>query len=158
MVMATHVRRFFVSRPGRLPMRAGLLAYGAVAVAFLIVSLPMFAHHGAGAYDLQRSLTLDGTVTSLEWSNPHCLLRFEAKNEKSEVLHWTIEMYNPLWMSRAGWKRTSLKGGDQITVTFHPARNGTPNGFIRDGDGKIVFGGKELGMHQAGDERGPGQR
>jgi hypothetical protein len=128
-----------------------------VAVA-LMASLPMFAHHGAAAYDTQKSLTLNATVTSLDWTSPHCVLHFDAKNSKGEVLNWSLEMYNPLWMTRAGWKRTSLKSGDQITVTFHASKNGAPTGYIRDGDGKITFAGKELGFHQLGDERGPGEQ
>lgn len=114
---------------------------------------PAVAHHGSAAYDMSKSITLNGTVTSLDWNNPHCLLHFDAKDEKGEVQHWTIELYNPLWMSRAGWTRNSLKPGDPITITFHGTKAGAPNGYIRDGDGKLTSNGKELDFHQAGDER-----
>ena len=113
----------------------------------------VFAHHGSAAYDMSKSLTLDGTVTSLDWNNPHCLLHFDAKDDKGEMQHWTIELYNPLWMTRAGWTRTSLKAGAPITITFHGTKSGAPNGYIRDGDGKLTSNGKELTFHQAGDER-----
>jgi Family of unknown function (DUF6152) len=130
-----------------------ILACCAVAMLVGVAPRPMLAHHGAAAYDMSKSITLDGTVTSLEWNNPHCLLHFDAKDEKGEVQHWTIELYNPLWMTRAGWTRNSLKSGDPINITFHGTKSGATNGYIRDGDGKLTSKGKELVFHQAGDER-----
>jgi len=130
-------------------------SYGVLiaAGACLASALPALAHHGAAAYDLQKSITLQGTVTSLEWTNPHTLLHFDAKNTSGEVQHWSIEMYNTLWMTRAGWSRSAVKAGDPITITFHAAKNGTPNGYVRDGDGKVNIAGKDYGFHEAGDER-----
>jgi Family of unknown function (DUF6152) len=142
----------------KITKKITVLACGAVVALLVVVPRPTLAHHGAAAYDLSRSTTLEGTVTSLDWSNPHCLLHFDAKNEQGEVQHWTIELYNPLWLTRAGWKRTSLKAGDPITITFHATKSGAPNGYIRDGDGKLTFNGKEFSFHQAGDDRGPGER
>ena len=130
-----------------------ILACCAVAMLIVAAPRPMLAHHGAAAYDMSKSITLDGTVTSLDWNNPHCLLHFDAKDEKGEVQHWTIELYNPLWMTRAGWTRNILKAGDPINITFHGTKSGATNGYIRDGDGKLTSHGKELGFHQAGDER-----
>lgn len=130
-----------------------LLACCAVALLIAAAPRPMLAHHGAAAYDMSKSITLDGTVTSLDWNNPHCLLHFDAKDEKGEMQHWTIELYNPLWMSRAGWTRNILKAGDPITITFHGTKSGATNGYIRDGDGKLTAKGKELSFHQVGDER-----
>jgi Family of unknown function (DUF6152) len=130
-----------------------ILACCAVAMLIGVAPLPMLAHHGAAAYDMSKSITLDGTVTSLDWNNPHCLLHFDAKDEKGEVQHWTIELYNPLWMTRAGWTRNILKAGDPINITFHGTKSGATNGYIRDGDGKLSTNGKVLGFHQAGDER-----
>jgi Family of unknown function (DUF6152) len=134
-------------------MKITLLACCAVAALVAFGPRAVFAHHGSAAYDMSKSLTLDGTVTSLDWNNPHCLLHFDAKDEKGEVQHWTIELYNPLWMTRAGWTRTILKAGDPINITFHGTKSGAPNGYIRDGDGKLTSNGKELAFHQAGDER-----
>jgi hypothetical protein len=137
----------------RIAKEITVLACSAVAVLLAVAPRPMLAHHGAAAYDMSKSITLDGTVTSLDWNNPHCLLHFDAKNDKGEMQHWTIELYNPLWMTRAGWTRTILKAGDPINITFHGTKSGAPNGYIRDGDGKLTSNGKELGFHQAGDER-----
>jgi hypothetical protein len=136
-----------------ITMKTTVLACCSLAAMLAIAPRALFAHHGSAAYDMSKSITLDGTVTSLDWNNPHCLLHFDAKNDKGEVQHWTIELYNPLWMARAGWKRTSLKAGDPISITFHGTKTGAPNGYIRDGDGKLTFNGKEFAFHQAGDER-----
>ena len=134
-------------------MKRTVLACCAIAALLAISPTAVFAHHGSAAYDMSKSLTLNGNVTSLDWNNPHCLLRFDAKDDKGEMQHWTIELYNPLWMTRAGWTRTSLKVGDPINITFHGTKSGAPNGYIRDGDGKLTSNGKELTFHQAGDER-----
>jgi hypothetical protein len=69
---------------------------------------------------MEKFITLEGKVTKLDWINPHCLLHFEAKNEKNELVEWTIEIYNPLWLRRAGWTRTTLQPGDAdlLTVSF----------------------------------------
>ena len=134
-------------------MKTTVLACCAIAALLAISPTAVFAHHGSAAYDMSKSLTLNGNVTSLDWNNPHCLLRFDAKDDKGEMQHWTIELYNPLWMTRAGWTRTSLKAGDAINITFHGTKSGAPNGYIRDGDGKLTSNGKELTFHQAGDER-----
>ena len=117
-------------------------------VALLLTVATVSAHHSNSAYDLQRIVTMKGTVTEMVFTNPHCMLRFDARNDQGEVQHWAVETYNPLYMKRAGWTRTTLKAGDEVTITFHPALNGATNGYIRNGDGKIVFNGRELGLSE----------
>jgi hypothetical protein len=129
-------------------MKHKLLASITSLALLVMISVPAVAHHGATAYELAKSTTMKGTVTGWQWLNPHCLLLFDAPDEKGEVQHWAVEMYNPLWMERAGWTKDTLKNGDEITITFHVAKNGTPNGYVREGDGKIVLKGKELGLSQ----------
>jgi hypothetical protein len=121
-----------------------------LAVLFLIPA-SVYAHHGSAAYDMTKLVTVKATVTSLVWSNPHSSLNFDAKDEKGVVTHWALEMYNPLWMTRAGWTKTTLKPGDEIEVTFHPAKNGSGNGYIRIPESKIIFHGQSLNL----DENGP---
>ena len=69
-------------------LKASILA----AVAFLAVSVPLFAHHGNAAYD-GKSVTVKGTVTAWMWTNPHTFLKFDAKDDKGTVVHWIGE-YN----------------------------------------------------------------
>lgn len=101
------------------------------AVALLILSAPLFAHHGTVAFDTANPLTMKGTVTEWDWSNPHCLLQFDVKNEKGEIVHWIAETQNPATMVNAGWAKATFKPGDEITVTVMPTKNGTPRGQIK---------------------------
>jgi hypothetical protein len=110
----------------------------------LIYSTAVFAHHGTPAYDLSKTITTEATVAKFEWANPHCLLDIDIKNDSGKIQQWTIQTYSILYLGRAGWNRNTLKPGDKITISFHPAKNGTTIGYIRDGDGKIVVGGQEL--------------
>jgi hypothetical protein len=134
-------------------MKITILACCAVAALHAIAPGAMFAHHGAGAYNLRKSTTLMGIVTSFDWINPHCLLHFDVQNGAGEVQHWTIELYHPFLLARAGWKQDSLKPGDPITITFHAAKNGAPNGYFRDSDGKLSSKDKEFSFHLPGDDR-----
>jgi len=115
----------------------------AVALA-VVTGSPLSAHHSSSAYDLSKSLTLDVTVASVVFTNPHVMLHFDAKTESGEIQHWAIETNNPSVMRRAGWTKDTLKAGDKLTITFHPAINGTTNGYIRNNDGKIMFNGRQL--------------
>jgi hypothetical protein len=117
-------------------------------VVLACAAAPASAHHGATGYDLTRMVTSSAIVTSLTWANPHCLVHFDIKDPDGKVTNWSIELYNPVYMTRAGWTKDTLKAGDEITISFHPSKNGTPNGYIRAGDGKIVFRGQELGLVQ----------
>jgi Family of unknown function (DUF6152) len=115
---------------------------------FSTASLPGFAHHGSSAYDFTKLITTKATVTSLEWGNPHCILKFETKEEAGVVTPGSLEMYNPLWMARAGWSKETLKAVDDIEITFHPAKNGSWNGYIRIPECKIIFHGKSLNLDE----------
>lgn len=127
-----------------------VLAILAVSTGLAVVSPPAFAHHGSSAYDFTKLITLKATVTSLEWGNPHCILHFDSKDDKGAVTPWSLEMYNPLWMARAGWNKATLKPGDEIVVTFHPSKNAGGNGFIRIPESKIVLRGQSLNLDENG--------
>ncbi len=107
----------------------------------LTVSFPVFAHHGAAAYDTTKKITLKATVTDWFWANPHCFLRFDAKDDKGNVVHWATEASNPSDMVNLGWSKQSFKAGDEVTVTFMPVKNGQPVGRLEQvvlADGKIL--------------------
>jgi hypothetical protein len=110
----------------------------------LIYSTTVSAHHGTSAYDLSKTITTEATVTTFEWANPHCLLDVDIKDDSGKIKQWTIQTYSILYLGRAGWNRNTLKPGDKVNISFHPAKNGTTFGYIRDGDGKIVVGGQTL--------------
>jgi hypothetical protein len=87
------------------------------------------AHHGVAGYDMTKTVTLHGTVTKFDWSNPHVVVYLDAKPEGGEMQHWTIEFASPVHMVRAGWSKSSMKTGDDIVIETHPSRNGAPVGI-----------------------------
>jgi len=110
-------------------------------VGVFTVSAPVFAHHGNASYDYEKTITLKGTVTQWLWANPHCLLKFDVKDDKGEVQHWVTEASGPVDMLRIGWSSTALKTGDEITIDLMPSKNGTPVGRIRQvtlSDGTVL--------------------
>jgi hypothetical protein len=113
------------------------------AVFFLLVSVPIFAHHGAASYDISKMTTLKGTVTSIQWMNPHAEIDMEVKDAAGKPQKYIVESVSPLGLSRIGWTQSALKEGDQITVTGNLSKNNSH--FIRLK--KIVFPtGKELSI------------
>jgi hypothetical protein len=101
----------------------------AVGFAFLLISIPISAHHGTSRYDLGKTITLSGTITGFDWVNPHCLVYMDVKAENGMVQHWTIELASPFAMSRAGWTKASLMRGDVVVAETHPAKNGITLGI-----------------------------
>ena len=117
-----------------------------LALVLLTSAVSVLAHHGNAAFDSNNKVTVKGTVTEWFWANPHCFLKFDAKDEHGEVIHWVAETSNPPDMINAGWSKTSLKPGDQVTVTMIAAKNGKPIGRVQ----QVVFAnGKILGTRQA---------
>ena len=102
---------------------------------------PAIAHHSAFAFDTERTIVVEGTVTEWFWANPHCLLKFDVTSDTGEVVQWVTETQAPANMIDAGWRKNDLKPGDEVTVTVQPARNGNPVGRIVSvefADGRIL--------------------
>lgn len=108
-------------------------------VALLLVCTAAIAHHGNSAYDEEHWITLSGTVTEFVWSNPHCEIFVDVKDNAGKVVNWAIESQSPGILRRNNWTRTTLKAGDQITITVAPAKNGAAVGFSGNKEGKVVF-------------------
>ncbi|PYU17766.1 MAG: hypothetical protein DMG32_27350 [Acidobacteria bacterium] len=108
----------------------------ALVVGLLTMGSPLFAHHGAAAYNMSKPVVMKGAVvTRYIWANPHTLVFFDAKDDKGGTTHWSVELGSPSAVALMGWNRTSLKSGDVITVYMFPAKNGNPVGRIN----KIVL-------------------
>ena len=131
-------------------MKTKLLVVLAMLSGLSVVPLATFAHHGSAAYDMTKVVTVKATVTGLMWANPHTMLNFDVKDDKGVVTHWALEMYNPLWMTRAGWNKGTLKPGDEIVTTFHPAKNGSGNGYIHLPECNILFHGQSINLDENG--------
>jgi hypothetical protein len=100
------------------------------AVAWLIVSVPVSAHHGSAAFDTGKQVVMKGTVTRWFWANPHCFLSYDVKDENGNVTHWVAETSNPPDMINRGWSKEMFKPGDEVTVTVEPVKNGKPAGRL----------------------------
>jgi uncharacterized protein DUF6152 len=110
-------------------MKRNLLVVLAALGILVLFSGPAMAHHGVAGYDMTKTITLHGTVTKFDWSNPHVVVYLDAKNDAGEMQHWTIEFASPVHMVRAGWSKSSMKTGDDISIDTHPSRNGAPVGI-----------------------------
>jgi hypothetical protein len=89
------------------------------------------AHHGAASFDNEKTLTLKGTVTEWLWLNPHCFLKIDVKDETGTLRNWNLELGNPTDSSSVGYRRTSFKPGDEVSVTVTPVKSGAPIGRLR---------------------------
>jgi hypothetical protein len=111
----------------------------------LASALPVFAHHSfAAEYDASKPVELHGTVTKMEWTNPHARIYIDVKDASGKVTNWNLELASPNVLSRNGWTRHSLKEGDVITVSGSRAKDGDNLANARSvvlADGRKVFAG-----------------
>jgi hypothetical protein len=110
-------------------MNKTLIIAAGFAVSLLTVA-PLRAHHSGQTLFAETTSTLKGTVKSWLWSNPHCLLTFEAAGPDGQATQWVIELQAPNSIYPGGYRRTTFKPGDAVTVSFHPVRNGRPYGRL----------------------------
>ncbi len=104
-----------------------LALFLALTCAVLLVSAPLFAHHGEANYDTDKVVSVKGTVTDFQFINPHTLISLDVKNDKGEIEKWSCEARSPGMLVRVGgWDKNTLKPGDVITVYGSRAKNGTP--------------------------------
>ena len=116
-----------------------------IVAGLLVAAAPVFAHHSfAAEYDNNKPLKVTGTVTKVEWQNPHARFYVDVKDDAGKVTNWEFELGSPNGLMRRGWTRNSLKVGDTITVTGYQAKDGTSLGNARTvslADGRKVFAG-----------------
>jgi uncharacterized protein DUF6152 len=108
---------------------AGMGRSVAIAGAFL-ASGSAFAHHSFAMFDKDKEVTLVGEVKDFQWTNPHVWLQLVTQDKASQSVEWSIEMASVNILAREGWKRTSFKPGDKVTVVIHPLRDGSHGGAM----------------------------
>jgi len=113
-----------------------------MAVAVLSVAAPALGHHSGAGVDRTRTVTVTGVVKDFRWTNPHSWIDLEITDKGTTTL-WSIEMNPPPFLIRAGWKSSTLKPGDKVSVTLNPIRSGDPGGIfvsVTLADGRVLGG------------------
>lgn len=121
-------------------MKTTVLIAGAAA-AILAATSPASAHHSYAMFDSQKNLQLDGVVATFKWTNPHSYIEVLVTDEKGAAQKWGVECGSPAQLVKAGWRSTSLKPGDHVTITIHPLRSGEFGGAfvqVQTPDGRVL--------------------
>jgi hypothetical protein len=122
---------------------------GIVAVALVVVGLgtKVAAHHAfSSEYDEKNVMTITGTISRVEWTNPHARFFLDVVNEDKTVTNWSVELASPNSLTREGWGRRTLNVGDKITTTGYGAKSGksmVSATKVITGDGKALFTGTQ---------------
>ena len=110
-----------------------------------LAAIPALAHHSFTAqYDSSKPVTVTGTVTKIEWTNPHARFYVDAKDASGAVTNWELELCSPNTLIRYGWKRDSMKVGESVTVEGYLARDGSKTAnakTVKFNDGRTVNAG-----------------
>jgi hypothetical protein len=122
-----------------------MLRFAVLVLALLWAAAPALAHHSfAAQYDSTKPITFTGTVTKMEWQNPHIFFYVDVKDAGGQVTNYAVEGGPPNTLYRSGWRKDSIKIGETVTVEGSKARNGSNLVNARSvvlADGKRVFAG-----------------
>jgi hypothetical protein len=114
-----------------------------IAAGLALAAAPAVAHHSFAMFDQTKVMTLEGTVHEFQWTNPHSFIELDVASG-GRTQRWSIELNSPNNLTRQGWRRTSLKAGEHISVRIAPLRNGRTGGLfldLRKADGRVLDSG-----------------
>ena len=120
-------------------MRPSLIAISAIAL--LGAAGPALAHHSYAMFDRDKELKLTGVVKTFAWTNPHSWIEIDVPNASGGSDTWGVECNSPNNLARMGWKSSSLKPGDKVTISIHPLRSGEHGGSfmkVTYPDGRVL--------------------
>lgn len=104
---------------------------------------PALAHHSFAMFDQTKTMTLTGIVSEFQWTNPHSFIELDVTNKSGGKDHWSVELNSPNHLVRQGWKRTTVKPGDKVTITLNPLLSGKKGGLFNSivlPDGHVLVG------------------
>jgi hypothetical protein len=132
-------------------MGKNLIALMLVVCSCFAAALPLAAHHAFSAvFDSKMPVKLTGTVTKVEWQNPHTWFYIDVKEDSGKVTNWAMEMGSPNLLIRSGWTKNAMKIGDAVSVEGFRAKDGSNNGnaqvVILTKTGQRLFAGSSLGQ------------
>lgn len=107
------------------------------------LATPAYVHHSGAMFDRTRTLKITGTVAEFVWTNPHASFKVDVLGPDGKTVTWFIEMNGVSNLIPAGWRRSTLKAGDRVTVTINPLRDGRPGGWylsVKLPDGRTMGG------------------
>jgi hypothetical protein len=117
-------------------------------VTLLAGSSIVMAHHSFSMFDMTKSVTLTGTVTMFEWTNPHAYIEIDVPTKAGAVQHWSIELGSPSILQQSGWKFKDLKFGDKVILVISPLKSEKPGGLLVQAtlpDGRVLGNGPGRG-------------
>lgn len=113
------------------------------ALATVLIAASVGAHHSFAMFDQTKTVTLKGSVAEFQWTNPHAWIEVDVPGAAGASQRWGIELNSPNNLTRQGWRRSTLKAGDKVTITINPLRNGKKGGLFNTivlPDGKMLGG------------------
>ena len=128
--------------------RAKVCTLAILAVAMLAGPSFVMAHHSFAMYDMTKTVTLSGSVTSFEWTNPHAYIELDVTPKEGSTQHWSMELGSPSILQQSGWKYKDIKFGDKVTVVFNQLKNQDRAGLLVQvtlPDGRILGNGPGRG-------------
>src|ERR1700676_1866480 len=93
-----------------------------LAASVLLVPGLVLAHHGQAAYDVTQTVTIKGSVTNFKFTNPHCIVSLDVKDDKGQSQEWQDKLTSPTHLVRAGWSAQTFKAGDEVTLSGFRAK------------------------------------
>ena len=117
---------------------------GRVILSTVLVGLaaPALAHHSFAMFEREKYVSVTGTVSEYEWTNPHVWIHVKAPDAQGKMVEWGFEMQSIAQDSRAGWRADTVKPGDKITIEYHPLKDGSRGGQLMSA---ILANGQRLG-------------
>ncbi|HTR01329.1 MAG TPA: DUF6152 family protein [Candidatus Acidoferrum sp.] len=116
-----------------------------LSLATLVVASAASAHHSPAMFDMAKRIEVKGTVREFQWTNPHSYIQLLVKDDAGKETEWSLEMAAPTYLYNQGWRPSTLKPGQTVTVTISPLLSGVHGGLVWDvttPDGRKLGGSK----------------